>query len=122
MRRELVGTCESDLQFKFESPWLALNQKNFKSYTGTTSQKARKEELARILVGNCLGINKALDLPLRNRISANCDKLTSIKNAKTGENMIGFVGKFSINFRLPDYLGIGKGVARGMGTVCEIRG
>ena len=37
-----------------------------------------------------------------------------------GVPMIGFMGKFSVNFEIPDYLGIGKSVSRGFGTVKKI--
>jgi hypothetical protein len=35
--------------------------------------------------------------------------------------MICFTGEFMVNFHIPDYLGIGKQVARGFGTVERIR-
>jgi len=31
--------------------------------------------------------------------------------------MIGFLGKFQVNFNIPDYLGLGKSVSRGFGTI-----
>jgi hypothetical protein len=35
--------------------------------------------------------------------------------------MVCFTGEFTMNFLLPDYLGIGKQVARGFGTVRRIK-
>ena len=35
--------------------------------------------------------------------------------------MLVFFGKFSVNFEIPDYWGIGKSVSRGFGTVKRIR-
>lgn len=34
--------------------------------------------------------------------------------------MLGFLGRFSVNFDIPDYWGIGKSVRRGFGTVKKI--
>jgi len=35
--------------------------------------------------------------------------------------MLGFLGEFEVNFDIPDYLGIGKSVSRGFGTVKKIK-
>jgi len=48
--------------------------------------------------------------------------LTSIKTSLKGKGMIGFVGKFSVNLRIPDYIGLGKSVSRGFGTVSHAQG
>jgi hypothetical protein len=105
------------IEYRFVTPWLALNEKNFHEYTGTRNQRTRKDELARIVVGNCLGIAKSLDIRFTDRITADCRKLTSIKTSLKGRGMIGFVGKFSVNLEIPEYLGLGKSVSRGFGTV-----
>jgi len=34
-----------------------------------------------------------------------------------GIRMIGFKGEFTVNFNIPDFFGIGKGVSHGFGTV-----
>ena len=31
--------------------------------------------------------------------------------------MIGFFGTFQVNFNLPDYIGLGKSISRGFGTI-----
>jgi hypothetical protein len=46
-------------------------------------------------------------------------KETSIKFK--GEDVIGFFGIFQVNFYLPDYIGLGKSVSRGFGTVRKIK-
>ena len=43
------------IEYKFATPWLALNQKNFGEYTRTRNQKIRREKLESTIVGNCLG-------------------------------------------------------------------
>jgi len=38
-----------------------------------------------------------------------------------GEKMLGFIGEFKVNYILPSYLGIGKGVSRGFGTLISVK-
>lgn len=118
-REEQLDSTPEPLKYRFLSPWLALNEKNFRAYTGSRNQKFRKDELSRILVGNCLGMAKSLGICFSERITADCSKLTSIKTTVGGKGMIGFIGRFQINLRIPEHLGLGKSVARGLGMVAE---
>jgi hypothetical protein len=34
-----------------------------------------------------------------------------------GVGMTGYKGMFAVNFELPDYIGLGKSVSRGFGTI-----
>ena len=61
-------------------------------------------------------MTKSLGIRIADRISADCRGLTSIKTTVNGNGMIGFIGKFSINLELPEYIGLGKSVWRGFGT------
>ncbi|MEZ6118471.1 MAG: CRISPR-associated endonuclease Cas6 [Pirellulaceae bacterium] len=74
-------------------------------------------KLNRTLVGNCLGMCKSLGVPLSGHISADCTGLSSIRTNQNRQSMIGFVGTFEINLKLPDLIGLGKSVSRGFGTV-----
>jgi hypothetical protein len=112
-----ITTCPEPIEYRFVTAWLALNQRNFLSYVGSRSTKFRKDELSRILVGNCLGLAKSLGIRFRERVDADGRQLTSIKTSLDGRGMIGFVGKFKINLKLPEYLGLGKSVSRGFGAV-----
>lgn len=118
-RTEEIDSVAEPLTYRFLTPWLALNEKNFRSYTGSFNQKFRKDELSRILAGNCLGMAKCLGIRFADRITADCSKLTSVKTRLNGKGMIGFVGRFQINLRIPEHLGLGKSVARGFGMVSE---
>ena len=39
---------------------------------------------------------------------------------KKGIKHIGFVGEFKVNFDIPDYLGLGKSVSKGFGTIKKV--
>jgi len=116
-RDEELHVTTEPMEYRFVTPWLALNQKNFRSYVGSRNQGFRKDELSRILVGNCLGLAKSLGIRFQDRIAADCRGLTSIKTKLKGKGMIGFVGKFSVNLKIPEYIGLGKSVSRGFGTI-----
>ena len=105
------------IDYRFVTPWLALNQRNFQSYTGSRNTKFRKDELSRILVGNCLGAAKSLGIRLPAQISADCRRLTSIKTTLKGSGVIGFVGRFQVNLDLPELIGLGRSAFLGFGTV-----
>lgn len=116
-REEQLCVTTEPIEYRFLTPWLALNQRNFHAYVGSHNQRFRKDELSRILVGNCLGMAKCLGIRFTEHIAADCRGLTSIKTTLKGTGMIGFVGRFSLNLMIPEYLGLGKSVSRGFGTV-----
>lgn len=104
--------------YKFHSPWLALNEKNYKIFKNSSIKK-RRSLLKRILIGNILSISKYLGYTVPKRLI--CDiELFLIRTIFKGIDMIGFKGKFEINFLIPDYLGIGKAVSHGFGIVKKV--
>jgi hypothetical protein len=119
---EEISASAEPIEYRFVTPWLGLNQKNFRAYVGSRSQKFRRDELSRILVGNCLGLAKSLDMRLSRRIDADGRKLTSIKTTSNGQGVIGFIGKFQVNLVLPEYLGLGRSAARGFGAIVKAGG
>lgn len=104
--------------YRFETLWMALNQKNHALYEDSNPIKQDKI-LEKILVGNCLSFFKAIDrfveVQLKTRTSLK-EKETRFKNNR----MIAFDGMFEINAGLPDWIGLGKQVSRGFGTIKRI--
>ncbi|MBW1929118.1 MAG: hypothetical protein JRJ13_08205 [Deltaproteobacteria bacterium] len=107
--------------YNFTSPWLALNETNYEKYQKLGSQIKRKKLLQRILVGNILSMSKSLGYTVTDVIKVNIIKIKEITTSIKGNPMLGFLGEFEVNFEIPDYLGIGKSVSRGFGTVKKIR-
>jgi hypothetical protein len=104
-------------QYRFATPWLALNQQNFREYTQLRTTEAQCDKLNRTLVGNTLSLCKSLGIFLHERLIADCSKLTTIRTTLKGQPMVGFVGDFSLNLQIPDLLGLGKSVSRGFGAI-----
>ena len=112
-----VGIGDSLYTYSFETLWMALNQENYKKYVEADDSEKRKI-LNRILVGNILSFYKNIGLMLSadERILATAEvepKKTRFKD----QSMVAFTGRFTTNAQLPDYVGLGKSVSRGFGTI-----
>lgn len=118
IKKEKLGISEDLIDYDFISPWMALNQDNYKKYL--SFDKAEKENLLkRILIGNVLSMSKSLSYSVEEEIKTQLDLEPCKVNFKN-QTMIAFKGKFKINFHIPDYLGLGKSVSRGFGTVRKL--
>ena len=116
-RRERLGESPELLRYRFVSPWIGLNQENHRRYCETRDETRRKEQLARILVGNCLALAKTFGHRVEARLEADVSQLRETTARLKGVPMIAFRGSFRVNFHIPAWLGIGKSVSRGFGTV-----
>ena len=114
-----VNATNEEIQYKFITPWLALNAQNFQKYQNNRDWKERKIMLNKILVGNILSMSKGLGIIVNRRIHVKSNlehKPTDYKAV----NMLGFTGEFRVNFKIPDFMGFGKGVSQGYGTVVKV--
>ena len=57
--KDEYGISDSLLKYKFDSPWMCLNDKNFKKYIKLDDGE-KKELLKRIFIGNILSMSKSL--------------------------------------------------------------
>jgi len=104
------------IEYRFETLWMALNQKNHQNYTKLKSRVLKNEFLNRQLQNNILSFYKGIGFFTENRIMVTgrfYEKATKFKD----QNMLAFSGTFVANAVLPDYVGLGKAVSRGFGTV-----
>ena len=107
--------------YKFTSPWIALNQNNFRIYTAYKTQKEKNDLLKRVLTGNLLSMAKYLGLHLESDQRIRTDlQAEEVSVTLKGKQMLGFKGIFKVNFEIPDYLGLGKSVSRGYGTIKKL--
>lgn len=114
-----LGAAEGLIEYEFLTPWIALNQENYGKYA-RSGEDERVEILKKVLTGNLLSMAKGLecwvDKPLEVLI-----KLKPVEVNYKDRKMVGFKGRFMTNFVIPDYLGVGKSVARGFGTVVRVK-
>lgn len=115
------GFSNESFMYEFLTPWIGLNQKNYQRYE-TPIFSEKNEILEKTLIGNILSMAKYLDCWLEKdqKINIELQVRENRVNLK-GNLMIGFSGLFKTNFNIPDYLGIGKSVSRGFGTVRRVR-
>ena len=115
------GYSDETFMYEFITPWLGLNQNNYKKYESAKSNDEKQENLKRILTGNILSMSKSLDYRLREdqRINTTLQVKHRKVNLK-GKTMLGFTGVVKTNFLIPDYMGVGKSVSRGFGCLKKL--
>ncbi|MET6996925.1 CRISPR-associated endonuclease Cas6 [Chitinophaga defluvii] len=115
--KQVTTGLSDDLHaYRFETAWMALNQKNYADYLKEDEQQQARH-LKAILIGNMLSFCKAIDYQVAGNILANL-KITGTKETQFKQNaMLLFEASFVTNMLLPDNIGLGKQTARGFGSV-----
>lgn len=113
------GTTDRMVKYSFCSPWMCLNEKNYRSYV-IDDDTGKAKLLKNILAGNILSMSKRFGYTVDKQLNAYINLIPCRINFKNNQ-MIGFKGEFLINFHIPDYMGLGKSVSRGFGTVKGMR-
>jgi len=104
------------------SQWLALNQENHTKYMATTDELSRLALLESILKGNILSFAKGIGWDIDREISLRIDTIEKVRPVTFKEQkVLAFDVTFRTNVFLPDYLGLGKGVSLGFGTVRQMK-
>jgi hypothetical protein len=107
-------------QYNFISPWIALNPKNHRIFSNMDNWKDKKIFLNNILTGNILSMCKGLGIIVNRKIYVH-SHLEEEKVDFKGMYMTGFNGEFTVNFQIPDFFGLGKGVSQGFGAVKGVK-
>ncbi len=115
LSEQMLGDSREIRGYRFVTPWLALNQKNYQEYQDTDSD-GKEQILSRILIGNILSLCKGFGVTIEGKLSVEY-QLKSRYVIYKGTKMEAFTGKFQVNCRIPELLGIGKGTASGFGVV-----
>lgn len=119
IRKEDFGLSNQIYFYEFLNPWFALSQKNHEKFKLAENNEKKAELLRNILKGNLLSMSKSLDYTVPGQIKCDVDLLPT-KSKYKDNDIISFDGGFMVNFCIPDYLGIGKSVAKGFGTVRKV--
>ena len=112
----VVGVRPQLFTYRFATPWFALNQDKYREY-----HQAPKDERIRMLNGNLISnmfsLMKEIGYREKDRIMTKVMDLKSVPGKFKGQTMSMFKGKFVTNVELPSYIGLGKSVSRGYGTI-----
>ena len=120
-RNWTIGLSDTLQTYRFETLWMALNQPNYALYQ-TYSDERKADQLRGIATQNILAFFTAFGL----RLPADARVMTVLQNIQTKETnfksnrMLAFKGQFVTNALLPDFVGLGKSVSRGFGSIKRV--
>jgi hypothetical protein len=121
IRNEVFGIDGGMHEYEFLTPWLALNQQYAKKFYDLSGKPARDAFMQDLLTRHLTTLAKSLDCPLPGPVT--CTAQVRFRRERIDrENVMVFLGKFSTNLHIPDYLGIGQSVSQGYGTIRKISG
>jgi len=110
---------EQKTRYRFISPWIALNKQNYERFH-TVDKQLKNLFLSKIFVGNILSALKSLKIYLTFRLTAGVDSMKSFPISANDNVFQGFYGYVTTNINLPNFIGLGKSVSKGFGTVEKI--
>lgn len=119
VRSEPFGVADTRVTYEFLTPWLALNQQHAKKFYDLNGKLQRDAFMQKLLAAQLHTLAKSLDYGVSAPVC--CDVKVRFRRDRIGrENVMVFLGKFSTNLTIPDYLGIGLSVSQGYGTIKRI--
>ena len=119
IRQDEFGITGRMVEYEILTPYLALNQQNAKKFYDLKGKPARDAFMQKILNGHLNTLAKSLDYSSREPITCTA-RVRFIQERTDQGNRIVFLGKFTTNLCIPDYLGIGQSVSSGYGTIRKI--
>jgi len=105
--------------YSFVTPWLPFNEVNYSAFSDCSKDK-QKNFLEKILVGNTLSCLKGLGIFVDYRIEAYVVYFRSFCVSVHGNPFEAFTAQFFLNVDLPDFIGLGKSVSKGFGTIRRV--
>ena len=113
------GISKNMIFYEFITPWIALNEENFKTYIKIkNNQEKTNSFLKKILIGNILSMSKSMGYVVPEKLNVPfLSKRENFVEIKKGVKLLSLTSSFKINFLIPEYWGIGKFSSRGYGTV-----
>jgi len=127
MRIESINTYQTDIDFCDEPRryrllnWLPLNSENYKEYQTIEGMAQRITFLEEKLIGNLLSFFTDMDFRAEQHISLHITDIAGQRLAHyKGVKLMAFDIEFKVNLTLPQYIGLGKSVSVGFGTLTKI--
>ena len=117
LMEEPLGQCIEFRSYRFASPWMALNQENYREFVKLNTIQ-QKQRLKQILRGNLLTLSKGFGYTIPDFDAVELDGwFKPVERNFHNIPMQCFTGEFTTNFVIPDQLGLGKQIARGFGVI-----
>lgn len=117
-KKERVAKTDKFIQYDLMTPWVALNDSNYKIYKKLYKSHENlkiKLFLNRLLVANMMTLCRGVGLDVKGDVYAQ-SRLKTIRSVyKVGRPT--FIGEFRTNVEIPDMFGIGGKVSAGFGVI-----
>ncbi|WP_440949935.1 CRISPR-associated endonuclease Cas6 [Methanosphaerula subterraneus] len=114
VREEAFGIAEEMLSYEFVTPWIALNQEQARTFYTLKGKDRRDGFVQKILVKQIGSLARAVGYTIPGPVTV-ASNLHFQKSRLDGAGVILFTGTFSVNFVIPDLLGLGRSVPAGFG-------
>lgn len=118
VKEEDFGEDGTFYVYEFITPWIALNQANYKEYTLLGDEERKNRMLNSILINNIISFCKFAGYTVKDRLEVK-SKFHEVRANLKGKVHRAFRGEFMVNFLLPGYLGLGKSSSRGYGNIVK---
>lgn len=102
--------------------WLPFNKQNYENFRQLDGIAEKCIFLEKLLIGNILSFGKGLGICFDDEVVCKIKQLSEpLTIVHKGIRLMGFDVDFVTNVTLPDYIGLGKGVSVGKGTIKKMR-
>jgi hypothetical protein len=121
MKSTILNVWEKTFDYNLWN-WQALNEENWANYQKLDNMVDKITMLQKILTANILSFAKGIDWHIDQPVKVILRDVKLERNSKMKDiNVRTFEVDFRSNVFLPDFMGLGKGVSKGFGTVRKIR-
>ena len=121
MQQYTLQVWEKSFNYRIYN-WLALSQDNYQRYQQIQNDLERIDFLEGILKANIIAFAKGVKWDVDRTIHLRIDEVIKTKLVPyKSQKLMAFDLTFRSNVFLPDFVGLGKGVSLGFGTVSLIK-
>lgn len=119
VREYPLGITETEQHYTIRH-WQALNQKNFSRYMELDGLPEKAQLLEKVLTAHLLALGSGVDHFFTERFDLIITRILGTRyRAFGGVKVKTFDVRFKVNMQIPPFLGVGKGVSKGFGTVSK---
>jgi hypothetical protein len=115
-QRSLFGISPRLLHYRFTTPALLLNQKNYQNYR-SLDRKGQRDERERLLIAQLLIAMRGLQVHFDEQLYAAFTKTYTGSSRYKQQDLLGITGEFICNAVLPSGFAIGHGASHGFGWI-----